>query len=114
MFLYEQHCKSNNPPTLLTEEQLNTLLKEIPQWRVHKNKKVIFRDFKFKDYNQTILFINAISNIINYENHHPEIRFGYNFCTVHYSTHSAKGITIFDLICAAKIEHLLSKQEFQA
>ena len=114
MFLYEQHCKSKDTPTLLSEEQLTTLLKEIPRWQVHENNKEIFREFKFKDYQHTLLFINAISNIIKHENHHPEIRFGYNYCTIHYSTHSAKGITLFDLISAAQIEQLNLKQEFKA
>jgi 4a-hydroxytetrahydrobiopterin dehydratase len=114
MFLYEQHCKANVTPTLLTEEQLATLLKEIPDWKIHENNHKIFREFKFKDYRQTILFINTLTRIIEHENHHPEIRFGYNYCSIHFSTHSAKGITIFDLICAAQIDQLHSKQEFNA
>ena len=112
MFLHEQHCKAKTTPTLLDDEQINIFLKEIPQWQFSANKKDILRTFKFNDYHQTLLFINAVAEIIHYENHHPDIKFGYNHCTIHFTTHSAGGITMFDLICAAKIEQLLSKQDF--
>lgn len=113
MFLHEQHCEAKKTPTLLTEEQINTFLKEIPQWHISENKKEILCTFKFKDYHQTLLFINAVAEIVHFENHHPDIKFGYNYCAIHFSTHSAGGITIFDLICAAQIEQLLSKKDFE-
>ena len=113
MFLHEQHCELKTIPTLLTDENINKSLKEIPQWKHSVNKKDISRSFKFKDYHQTLLFINAVAEIVNCENHHPDIKFGYNHCTIHFSTHSAGGITMFDLICAAQIEQLLSKQDFK-
>lgn len=112
MFLHEQHCKEKTTPTLLSEEQLKSFLKEISQWQLSANKKDISRAFKFKDYHQTLLFVNAVAEIVNTENHHPDIKFGYNYCTIYFSTHSAGGITIFDLICAAQIEQLFSKQDF--
>ena len=115
MYLYEQHCQTDTAPQLLDEEKINQYLKEIPQWNISvdkANKKVICRTFKFKDYHQTLLFINSIAAIIHKENHHPDITFGYNNCTVLFSTHSAGGITIFDLICASHIDQLLLKQDF--
>ena len=113
MFLYEQHCEAKTTPSLLTEVQLNTFLKEIPQWHISENKKEILCAFKFKDYHQTLSFINAVAEIVHFENHHPDIKFGYNYCAIHFSTHSAGGITMFDLICAAQIEQLLSKKIFK-
>lgn len=112
MALYEQHCLTETSPQLFAEEQLNQYLDEIPQWNLSENKTSISRAFKFKDYHQTLLFINAVAVIVNQENHHPKITFGYNNCSISFSTHSVAGITIFDLICAAQIDQLLSKQEF--
>ena len=112
MDLYEQHCLTETSPQLLTEEQLKFYLNEIPQWNLSENKTAISRTFKFKDYQQTLLFINAVAAIVHQENHHPDIKFGYNNCAICYSTHSAGGITLFDLICAAHIDQLMSKQEF--
>lgn len=106
MQLDEQHCQTSIPPQLLSIEQLNNYLKEVPQWTINSDHKSISRDFRFTDYPQTLKFINAIAGIINNENHHPEISFGYNHCTVCYSTHSAGGVTLFDFICAAHINRL--------
>jgi 4a-hydroxytetrahydrobiopterin dehydratase len=114
MHLYEQHCLSKTSPQLLTKEEIKKLLIEIPLWKSSAENKAIIRNFKFKDYHQTLLFINAIAEIIHKQNHHPDIKFGYNNCTVSFSTHSANGITLFDFICAARIEHLLLNQEFNA
>ena len=69
---------------------------------------------KIKNYKQTLLFINAVAEIANIENHHPEINFGYNYCSIQFSTHSANGITLFDIICAAQTDQLLFKQDLKA
>ena len=104
MFLYEKHCAAAAPPTLLSKEQINLYLKEIPSWDVDLETKEISCTYTIKNYHQNILFINTISEIIHNENHHPKICFGYDYCSIHFSTHSSKGITLFDFICAAKIE----------
>lgn len=113
MFLYEQHCKAKSPPALLTQEQSIKLLKEIPLWQRDHSGKNISRTYKFQNYQQTLFFINAVAEIAQTENHHPEITFGYNHCKIQFITHSANGITLFDMICAAQADHLLFKQEFK-
>ncbi len=104
MLLTEQHCSAQTDSSLLTEKERIILLKQIPQWSYSENSAVIIRSYAFKDYYQTLSFINTIAKIIHTENHHPQISFGYNNCTIHYTTHSAGGVTLFDLICAAYIE----------
>jgi 4a-hydroxytetrahydrobiopterin dehydratase len=47
-------------------------------------------------------FINVIVQVAHQQDHHPDISFGYNNCTVNYSTHSVGGLSINDFICAAK------------
>ncbi len=46
--------------------------------------------------------------IAHKEDHHPDICFGYNRATITLTTHAAKGITLNDLIVAAKIDQLLA------
>lgn len=114
MFLYEQHCDANKKPLLLSEEKIKSYLKEIPKWETDLDSKTITQTYKFKDYHQTLHFINTIAEIIHTENHHPNISFGYNICSISYSTHSANGITLFDFICAAKIEQISLQKQFKA
>jgi len=104
--LHEQHCKDIGTPQLLTKEQLSTYLQEFPLWRISTDEKKISRQFTFNNYDDTLNFINAAAEIAKQENHHPYIEFSYNTCTIHYQTHSANGITLYDFICAAHIEQL--------
>ena len=104
--LLQQHCQPDTKPGLLTEKQRNQLLHELTGWLYLEEKKEIFRRFKFNDYYQTMAFINAVAWIAHRENHHPDISFSYNSCDIHFSTHSAGGVTQFDFICAAQINQL--------
>lgn len=112
MLLHEQYCEEKQPK-LLTEEEQNKFIKKHPQWKISVDKKEISRTFRFKDYYQTLLFINTVADIAHRENHHPDIKFGYNTCTVNFSTLTVGGITLLDMICAAHIEQLLSKLDFK-
>jgi 4a-hydroxytetrahydrobiopterin dehydratase len=68
----------------------------------------IEREFRFKNYYQTMAFVNAVAWIANRENHHPAMQVGYNICRVSYTTHAIDGLSENDFICAAKVEALLS------
>jgi 4a-hydroxytetrahydrobiopterin dehydratase len=84
---------------------VNSLLAEVPQWR--RGGQTISRAFKFKNYYETMAFVNAVAWIAHHEDHHPDLAVGYNACTASYSTHSAGGLTENDFICAAKVDALL-------
>lgn len=114
MFLHEQHCEDKKSPTLLSATEIESYLKETSGWKLNSSNSNITRSFKFKDYHQTLLFINSVAEITHTENHHPNICFSYNQCEITYSTHSAKGITLFDFICAAKIQQLLLHKNYKA
>ena len=104
--LHLLHCQNNLPPEQLTEEQRDSYLNEIPHWNYEVKTNHISRQFSFEDYYQTLAFINACAWIAHQENHHPEINFSYNKCSINFTTHSAHGITLFDFICAAQIDQL--------
>ena len=66
------------------------------------------KTFSFADYHATLAFVNAVAWIAHAEDHHPDLHVGYNRCDVAWSTHSAGGVTLNDVICAAKIERLFA------
>ena len=68
----------------------------------------IFKQFDFKNYHETMAFVNATAWVSHRENHHPDLEVGYNKVVMRYSTHSVGGISENDFICAAKIEKLLA------
>jgi 4a-hydroxytetrahydrobiopterin dehydratase len=88
----------------LGRERIDALLKEVPGWSY--DGKVIAKTWSFKNYYETLAFVNAIAWIVHGEDHHPDLSFGYNRCRVEFSTHSIGGISENDFICAAKIEAL--------
>jgi len=88
----------------LTRARIDALLKEVPGWTY--DGKVIEKTWSFKNYHQTMAFVNAVAWIAHREDHHPDMSLGYNRCRVEFSTHSIGGISENDFICAAMIETL--------
>lgn len=79
-----------------------------PDWKVIQEGKGIQARFEFKNYWRTTAFVNAVAWIAHTEDHHPDITFTYNSCTIHYWTHSINGLSENDFICAAKVDQLLA------
>ncbi|GAB5604617.1 4a-hydroxytetrahydrobiopterin dehydratase [Sideroxyarcus sp. TK5] len=97
-----QACKTGDPA--LSASAAGELLKQLDGWTLEG--KSIRRTYAFKDYYQTIAFVNAIAWMTHREDHHPDLQVGYNRCTVEYSTHSVGGLSENDFICAAKVDAL--------
>lgn len=100
-------CKpvpKGTPPLGL--EQATELLREIPQWNLNASSTSISREFRFKDFHQTMAFVNAVAEIAHQTDHHPDLEVGYNRCKVTFSTHSIGGLSDNDFICAARINSL--------
>ena len=100
----EEIVKGSKPLIIPTiEGYMNT----IPGWEVALSYMTLDKTFKFKNYHQTVSFVNAVTWIAHKEDHHPEICFGYNECKIKLTTHAVKGVTKNDFILAAKINALL-------
>ena len=65
------------------------------------------KTYTFKNYHETIGFVNALAYISNFENHHPDLAVSYSKCTVRFNTHDVNGISVSDFFCASKADALL-------
>ena len=65
------------------------------------------KTFTFKNFHETIGFVNAVAFIANTENHHPDLTVSFSRCTVRFNTHDVKGISVSDFFCASKVDALL-------
>ena len=65
------------------------------------------KTFSFKNYHETICFVNALAFIANAEDHHPDLAVSYGKCTVRFNTHDVSGISVSDFFCASKVDALL-------
>ena len=95
-------CTAGTPA--LTEKEARALLQQLDSWTL--NDKSISKTFAFKNYYQTIAFVNAIAWMTHREDHHPDMLVSYNQCRVEYSTHAVGGLSENDFICAAKVDAL--------
>jgi 4a-hydroxytetrahydrobiopterin dehydratase len=98
-------CEGGVAP--LNKVQADKLLTELnPAWKLDAPMKSITRRFEFKGFQKTIGFVNALAWVVNQENHHPDLKVGYNYCEVTFTTHAIDGLSENDFICAAKIDAL--------
>lgn len=97
-------CEGGVPPLELAVA--NALLAQLDGWQMIDNKK-ISKTFSFRNFYETMAFVNAVAWIANREDHHPDLAVGYRSCQVSYSTHAIDGLSENDFICAAKVDALL-------
>lgn len=98
--------KGRHLETALTDAQINDYLAAVDNWALQNGK--IVKTFVFKNYYETLAFVNAIAFIFHTDDHHPELVVTYNRCVVKFDTHSVNsgqgGISENDFICAAKVD----------
>jgi 4a-hydroxytetrahydrobiopterin dehydratase len=97
-------CEGDVAP--YSAEQAKEMLKQLKGWIVEDGKLV--KVYPFTNYYQTMAFVNALAWISHREDHHPDLRVGYNKCRVEYSTHAIGGLSENDFICAAKCDRLFT------
>ena len=99
--LLNQQCSSN--ASLLTQQATEKYLSELSsEWTLSDDKKSINRTFKFKNYYETMAFVNVVAMVAHQQDHHPDMTVSYNTCRIEYSTHSVGGLSENDFICAEK------------
>jgi len=98
--------KGRHLETGLHDAEIKEYLAAVDNW-THEGGKIV-KTFSFKNYYETLAFVNAIAWIIHADDHHPELVVTYNRCVVKFDTHSVNGgrggISENDFICAAKID----------
>lgn len=96
-------CEGGVSP--LTTAETASLLKGLQGWSLIDGK--LSKTYGFRNYHETMAFVNATAWISHREDHHPDLAVGYNQCRVDYITHAINGLSENDFICAAKIDALL-------
>ena len=90
-----------------TDSEIDVQLSELAGWTLRDG--AIERTYAFRDYHDTIAFVNALAWMVHGEDHHPDLQVGYNRCTVRWNTHSCNGISENDFICAAKSDAVFGR-----
>lgn len=99
----------------LSEAGIAALLPLLPEWTLQEGK--LCRSYDFKNYYQTLAFVNALAWMTHTQDHHPELIITYKTCAVRYDTHSvnqgAGGLSENDFICAAKADAIYAGRQVE-
>ncbi len=98
------HCAPGGQAKKLDDAAIDTHLTSLNDWSRVGDE--IRKTFNFKNYHETMAFVNASAWVSHREDHHPDMGVHFNRCVVSYSTHDAGGVTLNDFICAAKLDAL--------
>lgn len=76
-------------------------------WKIINDKKLL-KEFKFKNFVETMGFVNQVALIAQAEDHHPDMQVSYSKVIVELWTHAVGGLSENDFILAAKIDMIKS------
>ncbi len=96
-------CKGGTPP--LKGEELERLRRQVPEWEVVEEHH-LHRRFRFKNFRESLSFVNRVGELAEEQGHHPNIRFGWGYAEISVWTHKIDGLTESDFIFAAKVDTL--------
>ncbi len=97
-------CQGGIPP--MSAAEAGVMMIEVPGWELIESATKIRRTFTFKNFMEAQAFAVKVGNASESENHHPDITYGWGFCTVLFYTHKIGGLHENDFIMAAKISDL--------
>jgi 4a-hydroxytetrahydrobiopterin dehydratase len=96
-------CRGGVPA--LKGEELRSLAAQVSGWQV-VDEHHLQRTYGFRDFRETLDFVNRIGELAETQGHHPDICFGWGKAEVSIWTHKINGLTESDFILAAKIDKL--------
>ncbi len=90
------------PVQKLDEARIILALSTLPQWSRHG--EIISRTFAFKDFPAAMKFVNAVAELAEQAQHHPDVDIRWNKVTLALTTHDAGGLTEKDFELARQID----------
>ena len=103
--LAQKHCKPcEGGAAPLNRSQTERYLQTLAGWNLSEDGKAIRKEYKLKNFKEVIAFFNRMAQLAEEENHHPDLKIGYNRVGVELSTHAIRGLSENDFILAAKFD----------
>lgn len=87
---------------VLNPQALEQSLEKLDGWQ--GTTEQIAKDYRFKDFGESINFVERVAELAEHADHHPDIHISYNRVRLELATHSAGGVTQKDLDLAGRID----------
>lgn len=98
-------CEGGVPP--LTPDEIQKMMSELKKpWTVKDNTSISYT-FIFKNFKESMAFVQKVADLAEQEGHHPDIYIFYNKVTLTLWTHAINGLSENDFIIAGKAELLV-------
>lgn len=94
--------------TALSSADISKRISPLSDWILGAENKAIHAEYGFKNYAESLAFVNKLSEYAEAANHHPDINFGWGYVDITLSTHDADGLTDKDFDLATKISKILA------
>jgi len=91
----------------LTESDLAKELATLPGWGVTGG--MLRKQFAHPSFPEAVVFVNAVAQLAEVANHHPDVDIRYSNITIALVTHDAGGITEKDVALARRVEEARRK-----
>jgi len=88
----------------ITADQIQSALAALPDWQ--RKGEIISRTFQFKDFPAAMSFVNAVAELAEQAQHHPDLDIRWNKVTLALTTHDAGGLTEKDFAMAKQCDVL--------
>ena len=96
-------CRGGVPP--LKGDEIKQFSTQLQDWQV-VNEHHLQKTYEFKNFRESLDFVNRVGELAEAQGHHPDICFGWGKADVTIWTHKIDGLTESDFVLAAKIDRL--------
>lgn len=94
---------------LLTHDQINERLRDLSEWQV--SGQALVRATQAPDFLTGIRIVDAVGEIAEEMDHHPDIDIRWTTVSFSLSTHSKGGITENDVTLARRIDDVITQHQ---
>ncbi len=89
-------------PQILSDSQIETLLKPLPDWRYEQGK--LYKAFAFSNFRRAFAFMSEVAMVAEVLDHHPDWFNSYNKVNIALFHHRKNAVTDLDIQFAKRIE----------
>lgn len=93
----------------MTEHAAVAMMNQVPGWELIDSGTRLRRTFSTQNFARAQMMATQVGEIAEMENHHPEICYGWGYCTVVFYTHKIGGLHENDFIMASKVNQMLDR-----
>lgn len=99
---------ANESKELLSDDTITQALSGLPGWE--RDGDTIIRFTKLPGFREAIATVDAVADLAESANHHPDIDIRYNSLKFKLSTHSEGGLTANDTDLAGRIQQVIDER----